>query len=45
VVGYGENQPVTTNDTDAGRQLNRRVDIAIMANEKLKKAAKDKAQG
>jgi outer membrane protein OmpA-like peptidoglycan-associated protein len=45
VVGYGENQPVTTNDTDAGRQLNRRVDIAIMANEKLKKAAKDKTQG
>ncbi len=45
VVGYGENQPVATNDTDAGRQLNRRVDIAIMANEKLKKAAKDKTQG
>jgi len=45
LVGYGENQPVATNDNDAGRQLNRRVDIAIMANEKLKKAAKDKAQG
>jgi len=45
MVGYGETQPVATNDTDAGRQLNRRVDIAIMANEKLKKMAKDKVQG
>jgi len=45
VVGYGEMQPVASNDTPDGRQLNRRVEIAIMANEKLKKAAKDQTQG
>jgi len=30
--GRGEAEPVTTNSTDAGRQLNRRVEIAIYAN-------------
>jgi outer membrane protein OmpA-like peptidoglycan-associated protein len=30
--GRGENEPVATNSTDAGRQLNRRVEIAIFAN-------------
>ncbi len=42
VMGYGPDQPVATNDTVEGRQQNRRVDLAIMANEKLKKAARDK---
>jgi outer membrane protein OmpA-like peptidoglycan-associated protein len=29
--GRGEAEPVATNDTDAGRQLNRRVEVAIYA--------------
>lgn len=43
--GYGEAQPVATNDTPEGRQMNRRVEVAIWANEKLQKAAKNKTQG
>ena len=31
--GRGENEPVASNDTDAGRQLNRRVEVAIYASE------------
>ncbi len=40
-VGYGEGQPIETNDTEAGRQANRRVEVAIYANEELKKDAED----
>lgn len=29
-VGMGEARPVTTNDTDAGRQLNRRVELTLV---------------
>lgn len=43
IVGYGESQPVASNDTVEGKAANRRVELAIMANEKLKKAAEEKA--
>lgn len=38
-IGYGESQPVQSNDTAAGKQANRRVEVAITANEKMKQAA------
>jgi outer membrane protein OmpA-like peptidoglycan-associated protein len=44
-MGYGESQPVAANDTADGKQQNRRVELAIMANDKLKKAAEDKTAG
>lgn len=37
--GYGPDQPVAENNTDYGRQQNRRVEVAIFANEKLKRKA------
>lgn len=30
-VGSGENEPIATNDTDAGRTQNRRIEVAIYA--------------
>lgn len=39
VMGYGPDQPIASNDTPEGRQQNRRVDLGIIANEKLKRIA------
>ncbi len=43
-LGYGETQPIEANATPTGRQKNRRVEIAIMANDDLKDAAEENQQ-
>ncbi len=43
-VGRGETEPVATNDTEAGRQQNRRVEIAVYANEEYRERAREQAQ-
>lgn len=39
IMSYGELQPIASNDTEDGRQKNRRVEVAVYANKKMKKAA------
>jgi outer membrane protein OmpA-like peptidoglycan-associated protein len=34
-MAMGEEEPIDTNDTDAGRQANRRVEVAIFASEEM----------
>jgi outer membrane protein OmpA-like peptidoglycan-associated protein len=38
-VGHGEAMPVDSNETEAGRALNRRVEVAIYANKKMQRMA------
>lgn len=44
-VGLGEREPVSSNDTEAGRQRNRRVEIAIYASAVLQEDARRQAAG
>lgn len=42
--GYGESQPIASNADDSGQKLNRRVEVVITANEKLKKNVKKEVE-
>jgi outer membrane protein OmpA-like peptidoglycan-associated protein len=42
-AGRGETEPVAANDSENGRQQNRRVEVAIYANEQLREDAKRQA--
>jgi outer membrane protein OmpA-like peptidoglycan-associated protein len=44
-AGLGEREPVSSNDTEAGRQRNRRVEIAVYASSALQEEARREAGG
>lgn len=39
-IGYGEGQPLFSNDTEEGRRQNKRIEIVIIADDQLRAAAK-----
>ena len=45
VSGRGEEEPVAANDSEAGQQQNRRVEVAIYANETARAAARRQVSG